>query len=936
MDATVNPTLQLQNAVHRLNLWLANSSDAAVWRRNLLLNLLDAQSARGERADIATLSKIEARFSGSNEGLDKPVFRDVRDALNAQIKQLSEMQLSGYANLYDVTNAVKLARSQYRPITTSMMGQQRARAVYDLDSLKKHYRKTMRSRKRANLFYDMRLDPAIEFLNDLEFEVPPEISVGKMDSMIKSVKKQLDSIEEQIDAMPVTPQPDDEANEAEEGEQDDDIKDGDDNQENTVEPALQIYPLEFGPIPDEDGPSLEELERRKKNIEAQLKVLTDQRSEILKKDRPRLIRIGKEFGQLREFVSNFAALEDTQNDPYFIAAQTSLEQFLKTFRYGNDDNLQEKFLLRLKELEENLVKIRGSDAREASALLGESLSWLENANQVSPLVAALRAKYSLPNLYVAVSGKLVQQLGSQSFSQSSPVRQNFKGRLVRGNSRIDGHVNLNLRDDPNQIHVDVNLSGSLAASTYVQQRKLQIFSETSGCLSAQRSLLANIGGLFASEPNVDVRVQTNLNGTTSKWDLVNRIAAKKFAESKADAEAETTQQTKEQLSSQFTDQTDAAVVAGQDALAQAQDVLASNARLAPEMYLRSTPTQIVLIGKKSSPSALASPDYPAHSSIPTDVSVRIHESVLSNFFERTFSGKTFSNEELAEMGEVFGGEAPAALKKAEKPEGDRGDAEDDDEVEDESFSITFSTIRPIQFEFDDSAFGIAISGVRFLQGDKKINTGLKIGLRFKIKQINGKLKLVRDGKAELDYVTVGDKKKDAKAIAFRSFLNGKLNPKDGGEQISVDLPDNLLPLGQLEGLKDNKLAQGMTLVQCRAEKGWLYLGWNYSPEYLSVQHLVDMPAIWTEAVISTLNDVYIESSNPPGIPMTIFPNQGQIIPFEAQPIPMDSQIIPIEGQIDGQVVPLAQPAINLPLTPIGVPLNSPQVLPGSFEGAWNR
>ena len=891
-DRTVNPTLQLQNAVHRLNLWLAGSSDAEVWRRNLCLNLLDTQSALGERADLATLTRIEARFSGTNDGLDKPVFRDVRNALKAQIQQLSEMHFSGLANLYDYQNAVAMARSQYRPITIAMLQQQRQRAVYDLESLMKHYRKTMRSRKRANLFYDMQLDQTIDFLKGMTFELPPEISVGKMDSMISSVKDQIESIEEQIDALPATPEPDD-------GPEED--------TDDPIEPALQIYPKDFGPIPDDDGPGLQELQRSQKNVEAQLKMLKDQRSQISKQDKPRRTKRIKEFRQLREFELNFAAVSKTQTDPYFIAVQTSLEQFVRSYFYGTDDNLQEDFLRKLQDLEENLIKISGADpseAREAAGKLGESLSWLENANQVSPLVAAIRSKYSLPNFYFSVSGGLVKQFGSQSFSRTEPVRQNFNGRLIRGNSRVDGRVDLSLQNDPNQVHVDIDLTGNVAASTYVQQGKLQVFSSTSGSFSAKRSLFANIGGLFASEPEFNVDVDGAFRGTTSKWKFINRIAAKKFAEAKSEAEQNTASEIREQLGSQFSEQTQQAIGSGQDALGRAQKAIGSNASLAPEMYLRSTASQIVLIGKKSTPSALAAQSYPTRSSVPTDIGVRIHESVFSNLFERTFSGKTFSNEELAQqVGAMFGGEAPAALSAPK----DKDKDEDDEEQEDESFSITFATTRPIQFEFENSTLGVAISGRRFLQGNKKINTGLKIGLRFKIKRVDGKLKLVRSGKAELDYVG----EKNTTAIAFRSFLNGKLNPEEGGEQISIELPDNLLPIDQVEALKDNKLARGMTLVQCRSEGGWLYLGWNYTPENLIVQHLVDMPAIWTEAVISTLNDMYIESSNLPEVPI-------------AGPA----------GPVDGVAYPVTAVPIAPMEVPVGMPvLDAPVVLPPTFEGS---
>ena len=674
--------------------------------------------------------------------------------------------------------------------------------------------------------------------------------------------------------------------------------------QSVIEPALEVYPGVFGPVPDDGKPSLAELKQKKLAIEKQLEALAKQKKEISEQDKPRRLKRIREFNKLREFESNFDKVSKTQTDPYFIAVQTSLQQFVRLYLYGSDDNLQEKFLMKLQDLETNLMKMQGPDAREASAKLGESLSWLQDANQVSTLVAAIRAQYSLPNFYLAVSGKLLEQYGRQSFTQNSPVRQLFKGRLVRGNSRVDGTVDLKLRDDPNQVHLDIGLKGTISAATYVQQGKIQIFSNMTGGFSAERSLFANIGGLLASEPEINVGVNSCLAGTTSGLKLVSRLASKGFAKNKAEAEEKTVADAKAQLGSQFSEQTEQAVDQGSSALSRAQNAIGSNARLAPEIYLRSTASQLVMVGKKSSPSALAAQTYPAVSSVPTDIAVRIHESVFSNLFERTLSGKTLSSEDLAqEMQELLGGQTPTALTAS-------SDEDEDEESEDESFSITFANIRPIQFEFENNSLGVAISGRRFLQGDKKINAGLKIGIRFKIKRVDGKLKLVRDGKAELDYLGT----KNAKVVAFRSVLNGKLNPKESDQQISIDLPDNLLPIDKLDSLKDSDFVRGLVLVQCRSENGWLYLGWNQTPENFMVQHLVDLPAIWTEAVISTMNDVYIESdSQSLGLPIT---NTFEVVP---QPVIENPSVIGISS-IDGTIT--SGPVLNEPTV-----LNSPIVIP---------
>ena len=72
-----------------------------------------------------------------------------------------------------------------------------------------------------------------------------------------------------------------------------------------------------------------------------------------------------------------------------------------------------------------------------------------------------------------------------------------------------------------------------------------------------------------------------------------------------------------------------------------------------------------------------------------------------------------------------------------------------------------------------------------------------------------------------------------------------------------------------------------------------------------------MPAIWTEAVISTLNDMYIESSNLPEVPI-------------AGPA----------GPVDGVAYPVTAVPIAPMEVPVGMPvLGAPVVLPPTFEGS---
>ena len=445
---------RLQNSVLRLNAWLSGSKESSGWRRALLLNVLDTQSARAEQADIGTLQEIHSRFAANTDGLDHPAFRDVRIALEQQIKHLSVSRIG------DLHMAVLMARGKYRPISVATVMHQRDYAKYELQLLKKYYHHTMSNRNRANLFNDIKLDEAIEFLDAVQFELPPEISVGKLDSMIEGVEEKLEAVIEAIDAMPFTPEPDEpEVNAPEEDGQD-------------IEPP-ESSSDNVPPQPDEEKPTIEDLRKDQKKLEAQIEELKEQRSAIKESDRPRQKLWSETFNQLRAYEANFLKASKDQGDPYFVSAATTFERFVRTYYFGSLDNLQEDFLKRLENLKDELLKLDGSEARDAAGQVGDHLRWIENANQVPELVTAIRARYSNPNLYLSVSARLLSQIANRSISNGRYLRENIDGRLVRGRVYTNANVTLDLQNDPNQVHASIHLLGDMKSSTFVEQRNVR-------------------------------------------------------------------------------------------------------------------------------------------------------------------------------------------------------------------------------------------------------------------------------------------------------------------------------------------------------------------------------------------------------------------------------------------------------------------------------
>lgn len=801
----------LIHSVRKLNYWLAGDSHAEGWRRFLRLNALDSQSARGAQADIATLQDISDRFHSGAVGLTHPRFAEVRDAIDRQIESLSVSQSQ------DLNQLLLESRGKFNRIDADAMAQAKSKAVAELELLKRHYNRSMPSRARADLFYDLQIDEILEAIKSTEFELAPEVSVGKMDSMIRDVKQKMDAIEVKLDALPFAPTPEDT------GKQ----EDQDPNQEPNNSPSE-----------DDKQESRADLEKRQSELDAEIKKLRASRKTILAADGPRRKKRTATFRSLVGFENNFVKLSKTVGDPYFVSAASAYEHFVRTYVYGTSDNLQEEYLGKLGELEEQLARMGGPDSRDASGKIGDLLRWLENTSQGTELAMAIRLRYSQPNAFVTISAQFINEIAGQDINDASPVRQQALGRLVRGNQTTVGKVSIDLVHDPNQIHASIHLLGNVAIGSYIEQSGVQVFTQSCGEIEARRSIFANLGGLYAGAPYLAANFRADFLGTSSRLRLVDRIASKKFDKVRTEAEGTAARQAEEQLSEQFSERTNEPIKNGQVEVAKALKNGLDKSNLFPNVYLYSTFDRVFAVARKDSISTLAADSQPADFGVNPQISVRVHESMLTNFLDKTFAGKKFTDKELADqIAEMLGSQ----------PKGLAGKSGDDQE-EAEPFSITFANIRPIQIEFENQGIAVVVSGRRFSQGDNDIREGLKIILRFRIKSENGKLKLTRNG--NVDFAYPPEANRTPKLVAFRSFLNDRLNKDLEGSDTDTDLPDNLLPIDEVEMLQDSPIAKRLQLLQFRSENGWLYIGWNLMPENGYAPNWVyDLPAIWSESSI---------------------------------------------------------------------------------------
>lgn len=831
-------TQELLNSIARLNAQLGNDATANGWRRFLQLNRLESQAAKGEQGDLATLQELHQRLAAATGSAQFRPFEEVQAALENHIRILGVAQTTGIEEL------LRQAPSNYRPIELEELENQRNVLQFDLEQFREFSAAQPYREQRATAMESLKLHELDQLLADMQFELAPEVSEGKILSALREQQEKLKAVTAKIDAMPAPEEENPEPESEEEGESD--------KPESSQEPE---------PRQSQDD-NLQNLQAEESSLREKIQELNKKRAEIRRADMPRKRKRAEYLTLLYEMEDRFAKAQLDLGDPYTTSAQLSLEKFSRLYSFGTDDNLQEEFLKRIERLEAELGKLTDTNNRRAYAELGNTLEWLEQTKQVPFLVTAIRARHSFPNAYLHVSGEFLNRLGSKPTCQTRPVCEEVKGKMLTGVAHTSGTVNFDLVPDPDQVHISIRSLNQITSNTELEQGPLKVFIEANGTAEARRSLVANICGLNEDVPYGAANMDARFCGTSSKCNLINKVAAKKFAEAKSDGDLRAASKVRKELMQKFTEETDKALTQGRQTLGRIKSTALNFYSVMPSLYLHSTHDRINLVGKRHSRWNLAAPNLPPICPTQNDVEVRIHDSLLSNYVEPLFRGKTFTNEELAnEMKRLLKTDNNLLAPKAVAKPANGQDNDQADEELNEPFSITFSNVRPIQIELDQNRLAVLVSATKFTRGDRSIDAGLIITIRFRFIEQNGELYLLRDGKAELDYIQ--GQEKDAELVAFRSILARKLNP-EGQVEMQTKLPANLLPVEQFPALKDRPAARDLILSQFRIEGGWLSVGWNHTPDQMNNGRPVDLPAISTQET-ATFSDSKLETQIEPGV-----------------------------------------------------------------------
>lgn len=452
-----------------------------------------------------------------------------------------------------------------------------------------------------------------------------------------------------------------------------------------------------------------------------------------------------------------------------VALRESLDRYLAALRYGNPERglavieRQLETLAGILSPEENANEQTESTPRTLADLSGEEVAQIESivetlatANQASDLVSRITGRYSSPNLRAFVDGRVISDAITRPVNNPERVNDCLLGTRIIGDARVVGNVTGSLLPSEGNIRLLIRLDGQFSTSTKGYNGPVTLRSSGFGQVYAARQLVITEKRVFAGEPIATASLSTQINQINHPLKLVRKIASKKAAEMKPQAEAISRRKLQDRVLEGFRQQTDEeASRTFPDLDAKMRPWLRRLDLPAPTRTIGSTTDAVHVRATMRRPFGLSAPgEGPSLSMVRTATSsgtypggysaaIQVHESILNNTVMKLLAGETFTPEKLRDLTSSFGipSDKDASAEK---------DATDDEPAE--SFEVDFSGFRPVYFEARDQTLRIGLRGDRFAQGDRELDRRLEVSAVYRpaITE-DGRMILIRDEDIDLKF-----------------------------------------------------------------------------------------------------------------------------------------------------------------------------------------
>ena len=515
---------------------------------------------------------------------------------------------------------------------------------------------------------------------------------------------------------------------------------------------------------------------------------------------------------LRDLEKKLGSPEMGLDMPQFVRVRKAVTKYAELADAARGDGAKQ-FSDRLDKLSSALLTASASGQAEALAPVAPILERLVESGQAPGVVAAIRGANSRPNIHLEVAEDLLAPAVNRPVDQVQPVDDVVLGTRIRGTGHTTGNVRLDFVPSGEKAVFDIILGATNISHTRGTQGPVTVNSRGVTAIDARRRIFLDEFNVAAAP--VEASADTNstvtglgINARIGKR-LIRRIATKKIAESKAQAESIAEGKARDRIRTQFGEQTEPAVAQMRDQFQQKVRGPLQARGLYPESFhMHTTDRHLRIVARKSLAGQLAAFSSPPAANADNIITAQIHESAVNNILEDKLGGKVVTQDDVTRIAKEQNLKMPDSLGS-------------DPDAEQKTWSITFAKYRPVTVAASESRVKVTVRGDKFVSGDRSF-PGMDIAAVYAVGQGPKGPVLIREGNVQINPAGFksGDRKLTMAETSLRRILQKRFDKvfKDAIEIEPLPLQGELasvgpLPMNQLQSRKD----------------GWLVAGWRKGP-----------------------------------------------------------------------------------------------------------
>ena len=493
--------------------------------------------------------------------------------------------------------------------------------------------------------------------------------------------------------------------------------------------------------------------------------------------------------------------------PQFTSVRRAVGAYLDAADAATNPKAQAIFDQRLQKMKKLLSVAAEKGTTESLESLGPLLARLEGSCQAPATVARVRSVVNHSNLYLDVQESLLASAVNRIVDEHAPINEVILGTRVQGMGHTTGNVLLDFVSSSNAATVDLLLNATNHSTTCSSKGPVTVHTVGTTRLDARKRIIID-DKKVCSQPAVAsayVNTSTAGIGVKSKFakNLICKMARKKIAKVRPQAEAISRVRAESKARRQFEDQTSGELSrAARDYQQKFRRPLLERGWYPELLNLSTSDVTMSVEARKALPDQIAAFTAPPSCDPDNVLSARVHETMVNNAAEITLAGRTITQEFVEEQIKKNNGTLPESL---------------DSDPDQPPWSITFAKRLPVQLDVDNDRMKITVRGNRFTSGDREF-PAMDIWASYRIETKDKVIRLIREGDVQIyppGFVPGGGEKLTVSETSLRRILQKRFNKvfKESIDVEPLELPGELesagpLPMEQLVAQKDGWLAAG--------------------------------------------------------------------------------------------------------------------------------